>query len=534
MTRHEQIMDRMRTANPVRDFDEISAADLLALRSSLDSRIATSRVKKWRRRDPTEVDAKPWRARLVAFGVAFAAAILLIGAIALLPRRSSEVVDVPNVTTTTPQNTTRPPDVTAVPSTVTPAGDGAESAALELHRVGYEPNVFGGNAEAQASVGMADVTFGHGTLVAVGATSAILGPDVAFVDRAAAWVSTDAEAWQRAVGHRDLDFGELPWADGGPRMTAVAATDSGFVAVGDESGPSGSVAAAWTSPDGLRWTRAGGEEVFGSSDLPATVHDVTASGDEVIAVGELGDAAAVWRSSDGGVVWSLVTHDSVVFGSRTSPEDTHAGLGDGRQAMHAIVRVSEGFVVVGASGGSPDSVDGGTSDDLDGVVWRSIDGVDWRRVPGSTDTLGSADDEVVIDLVELPDRYVAVGALWTGTPDNRHARAAVWTSTDLSTWVRVADGHEVFGTDGEDSRLTAAVFDGTRIVAVGEVGSTRKTAAVWTSTDGITWQRLEHASLSTGTWLSEAVTHGDQIVLVGGENLSDDWRTAHAAAWRLR
>ena len=75
---------------------------------------------------------------------------------------------------------------------------------------------------------------------------------------ATAWASPDGVTWTRADDSEDLTLGGCAEAD--PRqdcggMTAVAATPSGFVAVGYRyEGGSTQSPAAWTSPDGLTWT----------------------------------------------------------------------------------------------------------------------------------------------------------------------------------------------------------------------------------------------------------------------------------------
>ena len=69
--------------------------------------------------------------------------------------------------------------------------------------------------------------------------------------------------------------------------------------------------------------------------------------------------------------------------------------------------------------------------------------------------------------------------------------AAVWTSTDGVTWSRVPPQPEILG--GPDYQAMDTVYvGGPGLVAVGESSPQRLT--VWTSTDGTTWFRLDTAT----------------------------------------
>ena len=111
--------------------------------------------------------------------------------------------------------------------------------------------------------------------------------------RATAWASRDGVTWTRATDNDDMDVGpcfdtgETPDCGG---MNAVVATGSGFAAVGEvRTGIDGQPPqpAAWTSKDGLTWTRAavagpGGEETVNSGGFLSSV----AAGDRgLVAVG---------------------------------------------------------------------------------------------------------------------------------------------------------------------------------------------------------------------------------------------------------
>ncbi|MGW2312785.1 hypothetical protein [Actinomadura luteofluorescens] len=143
-----------------------------------------------------------------------------------------------------------------------------------------------------------------------------------------AWRSADLSTWSRAG------------LDGAP--ADVAATSRAYAAVGGR----GKEPAAWTSPDGLRWTAA-----KLPPGLTAPLTQVAAKGDTLVAIA--GGAAAL-VSTDAGATW------------------TRRDLGPGLAAT-AVAATPGGFV---AAASAKD----------DAAVLTSSDGVNWRRVavPGLT------------------------------------------------------------------------------------------------------------------------------------------------------
>ncbi|NDU73059.1 hypothetical protein GWI34_10505 [Actinomadura sp. DSM 109109] len=148
------------------------------------------------------------------------------------------------------------------------------------------------------------------------------------VGAGAAWRSADLRTWTR---------GGLDGA-----ASDVAATSRAYAAVGGR----GRAPAAWTSPDGLRWTAA-----KLPPGLTAPLTQVAAKGDILVALS--GDSAAL-VSTDAGATW------------------TRRALGAGLAAT-AVTAAPGGFA---AAASAKD----------DAAVLASPDGVHWRRlaVPGLT------------------------------------------------------------------------------------------------------------------------------------------------------
>jgi len=185
-------------------------------------------------------------------------------------------------------------------------------------------------------------------------------------------------------------------------------------------------------------------------------------------------------------------------------------------------------VAAGADGGTTDEPQ---PDDLDAVVWRSGDGVAWERLKDPEGALGGEGDQEIGTIVKLPERYVAIGQEGFGGPEDPKSRAAVWYSTDLVSWTRVPHDPAVFGGDHEAALIMRAAAGPTGIVAVGQAGEDPARAVLWASVDGIEWTRIADPVFGDRTWLRSLVPTEDGYVLVGGENTTDDWSTAHAAVW---
>ncbi len=124
--------------------------------------------------------------------------------------------------------------------------------------------------------------------------------------------------------------------------------------------------------------------------------------------------------------------------------------------------------------------------------------------------------------------FVAVG--WDGAGGDRDA--AVWTSTDGLSWHRVPHKETVFG--GPDAQLMASVTQGgPGLVAVGLDGSGGDfDAAAWVSADGSSWERVPHDESSLGgvnfQAMQDVTSSGSRLTAVGADTSGGDF---DAAAW---
>ncbi len=308
--------------------------------------------------------------------------------------------------------------------------------------------------------------------------------------------------WER-VPHNDPLLG----GTGNQLMQSVASTQSGFVAVGEDD--SVDAAAVWFSPDGTSWTRVThAEGMFGGPDHQYMFDVVQGPGNAVI-VGASGPGssldAAVWTG--GGPIWKRAKHDAAVFG------------GTGDQVMLAVAAAGPGLVAVG------DDRSGG---DADAAVWTSGYGAVWTRVPHSEAIFGGNYDQRMNEVTAGGPGVVAVG--WDH--GSSISAAAVWTSVDGTSWTRVPHSEAVFGGPGSQSMYGVAA-GGPGLVAVGsDITNNESDAAVWTSTNGLTWTRVPHDEAIFGgpsnQSMLDVTVGGPGLIAVGFDN---DGVDRDAAVW---
>lgn len=154
-------------------------------------------------------------------------------------------------------------------------------------------------------------------------------------------------------------------------------------------------------------------------------------------------------------------------------------------------------------------------DERHAAVWVSDDGYEWSQVhddlafqltpPGSSPPCALGFRDVVLGGPGL----VAVGTI-AGPAPTYPFEAAVWTSVDGLTWTRSSpdgDNESV----SENTRLSNVYRGGPGLVAIGtscepppgQAGCDEK-VAIWTSSDGLSWTRLEQTAGAFASILAEA------------------------------
>lgn len=293
-------------------------------------------------------------------------------------------------------------------------------------------------------------------LLAVGYTAAQSPRDY----DAAVWAGSESTVWQ------SVNAPEAFVAPGNQRATDAVVMGGRTVVVGTDASGGDHDAAVWTQESGSAlWTRVDPNAPGLHEPGGQWIRGLTWSGSHLIAVGfsrSKGDEdPAIWTSPNARG-WELHTATNL------------ARRGD--QEMSSVTTFGDLIVAAGFSE-SP----GGR----DAAIWVSrTDGLgDWRPVPD--DLLSGDGDQQINDVIMGGPGLIAVGQETIDGDEN----AAVWVSSDGLLWDRVPDPTGSLGGSGTQ-QMSAVASSGDLLVAAGtEVVGPKTEAAIWTSTDGTTWVR---------------------------------------------
>jgi hypothetical protein len=313
------------------------------------------------------------------------------------------------------------------------------------------------------------------------------------------------------------------------------------VAVGTRSG---TVAVGWV-PDGQKGLRgaawiASGGRISGPAPLPRlgdqadqAMLSVTTYGGALVAVGRQNGRASAWISGNG-MEWTPV-----------SGLEKHRGT---TSAMRAVSH-DKNLVVAGWICEKP-------NEGRKPAIWTSSDTTHWKLSQIQTfsrllDVEEKRPQAQINSVQSFEGHLYAVGVVSAKPTELRRNRvnweAAVWRSRDLTgeKWDPVEDVGGASG-DGDQFMNGVTTWSG-GLVAVGGDGFGRDTtAAVWTSRDGTSWQRVPDdvtplnplRRLGESSAMTSVATIGDMIVAVGyserfgGAKSPTTWMTRDPQHWQ--
>ncbi|MEU8245425.1 hypothetical protein [Nonomuraea sp. NPDC048916] len=292
-----------------------------------------------------------------------------------------------------------------------------------------------------------DVAYGRRGWLAAGSTQTGIG-----VTEPLLVSSPDGRTWKRIASSGDLT---LPKDHPYLGVRVVAAGPEGYVLAGEDSGSSGTAAALWFTPDLRKFTRSRKLPQGGSG---TRIHDLAATASGYVAVGGAGDgdqeSGVVWVSEDG-VNWKarkrVAPPDATAAGLRqvASYQDKLVAIGsalaqgsrrvfsavsdddgvtwrtawlpaDRAAAVYDLAAADQGLVAVGWHG-SPD--------DGDSAAWISQDGLTWNRSDLTKDRLAGQGMQWLAAVTVSGSEVVALGRSTTYSADH----LILWTSTLTSS-----------------------------------------------------------------------------------------------------
>lgn len=253
----------------------------------------------------------------------------------------------------------------------------------------------------------------------------------------------------------------------GASFGAVLASGGRFIAVG-ETGPTSGVATAWTSPDGVRWTK---HDLPTPETGPSAATHVLAGPNGPLAFGTRMNAkgetiAVVWSSPDVGTVWK---ETDLPAPPPLAP--SHRGIFQPTAAASGPAGVA---VIATCSGEAPGPLCPDST-----YLWQSADGSTWQLVTFPEQRVFLA------SLVAAGPGFVAGGARNSGRDP------AIWTSSDGVTWSSVGElPDSPRAPNGDVLQVTSIGVGPDGIVALSPHVGISVPARAWASSDGRTWQLL--------------------------------------------
>ena len=167
----------------------------------------------------------------------------------------------------------------------------------------------------------------------------------------------------------------------------------------------------------------------------------------------------------------------------------------------------------------------------DGGQWTALD---WRA-PVPTKPL-----EDVADVIAWNGVYIAVGQFQN---DQGGLQAAAWISADWSSWHRTLLDAPPAGS----SSLASVLEVGSRLVAIGSSGAQHCVPpegegqrcdplpiAMWSSTDGQSWEQEAAAPVLDGATIASAVAGAGGMILVGDKGWDEPriWASVDGTQWQ--
>jgi dihydrofolate reductase len=208
----------------------------------------------------------------------------------------------------------------------------------------------------------------------------------------------------------------------------------------------------------------------------------------------------VWSSGDG-VTWTTAT-DSAKFSARSG---------------HQSVVFDEKMWLIGGT-------DGNYLND----VWNSSDGKTWELVTNNPEFKARRSHQLVV----FDEKMWVIGGY------EGEYLSDVWSSEDGVTWDKKTDSAQFSGRED----FASVVFDdgeGEKMWVIGgSVGIGNNVNDVWSSEDGVTWDKKTDSAQFSGRWKFESVVFDNKMWVFGGDERStvndEVWSSTNGITWTER
>ena len=368
---------------------------------------------------------------------------------------------------------------------------------------------------ARSAAAMTVVTGGALGVFAIGADDG----------RPAVWSSTNGQAWTESDS-----FAKVMTQSVDARVTSLLATNNAVYAAGSAADGADTVAALWSTTDGLNWHRIRSADVAFGGPGRRVINALAPLGTGLVAVGSIGvgpaSSPASWISPDG-ASWSQPSED---FAMGTRAQQT----GNAAAALDlAAVPAPSGNLLFAVGGGSGA-----------GRLWRSADGVRWAEVAQPADAVAS---------VEWHPALVGSNGVTTVVADSDPGRPYVLAGAP-GGWSEPSADPAVFGpvqTSAVPTALTERGATLTMTVSVDSppqrIGDSAKATVVLVSTGGSRWRRAGPSGAGpvlpagattavhwAGRWVAIGISTAHLAKTAGPDTmgLAAAWTSTDGVQWR--
>lgn len=303
-----------------------------------------------------------------------------------------------------------------------------------------------------------EVASGPGGFVAVGFGDFWTTGSLGATQVPLAWFSADGTRWRR------VNLSTVAGSSSSVILTSVAATGTGFVAIGDSSSrdlKQNNAIVVLTSTDGVNWTLATTLKLVWALDAGTVVQVggnlLVVGGEEACVTGGFNQVAVAtstvfraWSSSDGGKTWAQVDPTAGgLFTAKMPMPTTATGCPPRTDANY----IHELFDMFGTSGGfvgvangkavflSADGSRVSTTADLKTFSLASLAGA--VPVGGVTNYSSPKAQTVVADGLGIALLSVQARRDSTDRQSGAGSQVIAWTSTDASNWTRLPSARPV-------------------------------------------------------------------------------------------
>ena len=330
----------------------------------------------------------------------------------------------------------------------------------------------------------------------------------------------------------DFDLSKLSGANGRYGQACSVSADGKTVFITSQNtSSSGGGTWIWTTTDGINWTETANlSKLSGTGGTYGVAGALSADGKTAIISGSNSNTsgcAYVWKYNEVDQIWGIVDAGSTT-GYSPNADLSKTGT-DGKYGLSCAISGDGTLALVC---GYDETAQHGCA-----YFWKTTDGANWNEVANHSKSGANNKNYGESCALSIDGKT----ALIAGQKDANGGVAYLWTTTDGITWTETANLSSLTDGAGRCGQSCALSADGKTAIISGWLTASAGCAWIWSTTDGVTWNRIVNLSKSGvgfayGNWCS--MSADGKTVLVSGYNESNPenggawiWTTEDGTTW---